>query len=165
MIIGIKRGFAFQDLPASTPEIMTLQTDLRYLAFYLCDLAGFLQFSKITSKMPTEIQQCCRCSAFSKISPKSHYLYWVRILVSDLLFHNFPAHLCSLIAHHINSLLKAKDINVLSTFSTRSDAVGQGSSDLLWKASKLLEGNLAERFPLSAHAMLWNFACEWLDSG
>lgn len=143
---------------------MTLKTDLWYLALYFCDLASFLHFSKVTSKMPAEFQQLCRCSKFSKISPKSHYLYWVKILVSGLLC-NFPAHLCSLIPHHITFLVKKEDINVLSTFFTRSDAVGQDSSDLWWKDSRLLEGNLTERLPLSAHAMLWNFASEWLDSG
>lgn len=96
-------------------QIMTLQIDLRYLAFYLHDLAGFLQFSKARSKMPAEIQQLCRCSAFSKISPKSHYLNWVRILVRDLL-RNFPAHLCSLVPHHISFLLRAKDKVLLKRF-------------------------------------------------
>lgn len=140
---------------------MTLQTDLGCLAFYLHDLAAFLQFSKARRKMPAEIQQLCRCSAFSKISLKLHYLYYVRILVPDLL-RNFPAHICILIPHHITFLLKAKD-KVLSTFFSSSDAAEEDSSYLLWKASKLLEKNLAERLQVSAHAMIWNFVCEWLE--
>lgn len=154
-------------IPTSTIkyfQIMTLQIDLRYLAFYLHDLAGFLQFSKARSKMPAEIQQLYRCSAFSKISPKSHYLNWVRIFVCDLL-HNFPVHLCSLTPHHITFLLRANDEVLLKRFYhfCRPDDAEGYSSDPLWKASKLLKGNLSERLQISAHAMIWNFAYEWLE--